>query len=1063
MSRGLTKLDKLKIETASMLDKLNRIPNKVANYPSYLSAIYGAKRMKKVEELRDALAVELELSNVRPKLALKNVKELNTPPLENVIKLSSNDLVGGDLIINLNNYIPLNGIEYLKRRLNNLARPENFHPQTIQDINNDLNTSIEGRPIKMSYRVHLYQVLYLLHKKPNNMVVHYVEYYNGNLKNIRNIREEDFETDDLIPNPEYQKRTFEFFSTQSVSHISKILGYNLQIGSEMYYHIARNISNDKELKANVVSQSWNSPIRYNEQLKFLQRFKDNETKTCFLDGLKQYFEDLVKKKNNYAKANLNKLDKFYSEYKDGMNSDDIIKVSKELGVCVEIVDLFGYEPIILNESSLNRFRVKFLNTRYNHIELYKCFDVEPEELKLEEYEKIKNDTKFYVECSGKLFTINNTYCVEKSQFTKTFSEWKIANNWNDKYIIKDSPAYNFLVDNYDFNLHNLYNRWDLSNHLYKEIDLKKAYYNYIKFPCYLGIPSGSFYCFKCDNNFSIVDFEEITANKLVGFFEVQILNYNYDLDKLGYSVGTRHLISSSMVNEIKKYTALKFLNCMYSPAIHIPFTEEFLEKEQIDPQTKISYYVKAYGQMLLTNETNFITIKNDEIDDNYFDLLPQKENVVYYRNNIIKMVKKNKSVKSWVHIPYFIHSYTKTMIFSEIMKIGYDNVLCVKLDSIAIKKDFDYQINNDFFEYKEAKVEKLFKHLYPNLSDLDFGLDIGTNSDIHKPALNTTHEEEYFQKAFTQDLTPIKNRIVFLGGAGGSGKTTSIMKGGNFADGSICYSSLSWCLITAIKEKYNNVVPASIPKLTGLMEGKRCDKIQSTRIRTIIVDEATLIDPESIKQIISMYPHYFILVVGDIDANGFFYQCEIKNVISPLDVKAQTIYYSKSYRFEEDLKQRLDLLRDKMREICDNDKTKMKGNIKKIYKEFKKMFSDRIFKINKVKYDVGDFGISCKDDIRNGGKITKMFLDKGAKPIYYINKTIIEKGIFKGTISYEKPEHNNFEIRLFNTIHSFQGRELGQDNKIIIYLDDLFNFNLFYTAISRARRLDQIFIIDGIN
>ena len=67
MSRGLTKLDKLKIETASMLDKLNRIPNKVANYPSYLSAIYGAKRMKKVEELRDALAVELELSNVRPK------------------------------------------------------------------------------------------------------------------------------------------------------------------------------------------------------------------------------------------------------------------------------------------------------------------------------------------------------------------------------------------------------------------------------------------------------------------------------------------------------------------------------------------------------------------------------------------------------------------------------------------------------------------------------------------------------------------------------------------------------------------------------------------------------------------------------------------------------------------------------------------------------------------------------------------------------------------------------------------------------------------------------------
>ena len=98
----------------------------------------------------------------------------------------------------------------------------------------------------------------------------------------------------------------------------------------------------------------------------------------------------------------------------------------------------------------------------------------------------------------------------------------------------------------------------MSNDLYKEIDLKKAYYNYIKFPCYLGVPSGSFYSFKCDNNFSIIDFEDITANKLVGFFEVEILDYNYNLDKLGYSVGTRHLLFSSMINEIKKYNSSIF-------------------------------------------------------------------------------------------------------------------------------------------------------------------------------------------------------------------------------------------------------------------------------------------------------------------------------------------------------------------------------------------------------------------------------------------------------------------------------------------------------------------------
>jgi ATP-dependent exoDNAse (exonuclease V) alpha subunit len=40
-----------------------------------------------------------------------------------------------------------------------------------------------------------------------------------------------------------------------------------------------------------------------------------------------------------------------------------------------------------------------------------------------------------------------------------------------------------------------------------------------------------------------------------------------------------------------------------------------------------------------------------------------------------------------------------------------------------------------------------------------------------------------------------------------------------------------------------------------------------------------------------------------------------------------------------------------------------------------------------------------------------------------------------------------------------QGCEVENDQQLIIYIDGMFDYNLFYTALSRAKRIDQIFII----
>ena len=95
-------------------------------------------------------------------------------------------------------------------------------------------------------------------------------------------------------------------------------------------------------------------------------------------------------------------------------------------------------------------------------------------------------------------------------------------------------------------------------------------------------------------------------------------------------------------------------------------------------------------------------------------------------------------------------------------------------------------------------------------------------------------------------------------------------------------------------------------------------------------------------------------------------------------------------------------------------------------------------------------------------RLSQYFIKKGTKEQYYIKNTDLRRGHFKGQQLETKPDHTNYEIKLFKTIHSFQGLDLNNDNKIIIHIGSNFDFNLFYTALSRARRVDQIVLLNNI-
>ena len=88
-------------------------------------------------------------------------------------------------------------------------------------------------------------------------------------------------------------------------------------------------------------------------------------------------------------------------------------------------------------------------------------------------------------------------------------------------------------------------------------------------------------------------------------------------------------------------------------------------------------------------------------------------------------------------------------------------------------------------------------------------------------------------------------------------------------------------------------------------------------------------------------------------------------------------------------------------------------------------------------------------------------MSKGAEPVYYNTKTIIDKNIIRGDFSYDKPKHNNYETKLFNTVHACQGTTVPINSNLLIIIESNFDYQLWYTSLSRAKSLKQIKIITG--
>jgi hypothetical protein len=770
-----------------------------------------------------------------------------------------------------------------------------------------------------------------------------------------------------------------------------------------------------------------------------QVYQESESLTCVYDGFLKFFNNSNCKDK---KTVYNKLIKNFDKYAKSYTDETLYEICEFTKTNLIIKDLINGNDKKFNVKNA-RFNIEFLNTKYNHLDvIVHSYNEITEVDGINEYNQIKEENKFYIESMGQLITLDKIYKVKDTTFKKIYKEWKEKNNYNDLLIDIDQAE---LINLYDHSSHCFFNDFEVNNKLYDELDIEKAYFNYSnkqKNEYYHGVPSGSFINLKCEDNFNIDTFNKQLKNGLIGFYQVSIekINKYFELyNKIGIKENNIYIFTSVQINGFKDDVEFKFLNLSISPCVDIPFSEIMLESEN-----DLKHYCKAYGLLNVISDDIKITIKPLLCDVEYFSLI-QNDNInIYEYNGLVHITQKNKNIKTASHIYNYIHSYTKNLIFQQLKEIDINDVFGVKLDSIVIKKEAKINKRLSCFhkEFKKCNIEVMLKEktkINDYMKFLGFE-EVVEEQTYYKPLFSNVLEIVNFKSSFLPNNEMITSKVIFLSGKGGSGKSHSILN--NLKN--VCMVSCCWNLTQAKKEEYETLKPLSINKLVGITNDKKTEKV-NIKSKFLFFDELTMWNKKDVLSAIKDYQNKFIFLAGDIDYDGRFYQCNLDNeVIKPNEIKnCQYVVYVKNYRFDEQLNNILDGLREH---------EKIEDQIKYINIHFKDNFKNK----EDVDFDNKTIGIS---DIKDTEELTKHFISKGTEPQYYIKNTNINKGEYKGARLDKEPDHQNFECKLFKTIHSFQGLDLKRDEKIIISVKKYFDSNLFYTAFSRARNLNQIIIL----
>ena len=796
--------------------------------------------------------------------------------------------------------------------------------------------------------------------------------------------------------------------------------------------------------------------------KLKQYFKEGE-KNCLLYPVLNWIDDVIdncktkKTAQNYMsiKNKVNKL--IENETERGVFEEKLQDIADNLQVSFTIekplCDI-KFIQALSNKKALKHF--KYINTRFNHVELGK---IENNYVYTNNYNIV--DRKTLLEMKNELISKNIHFNYKKdlhniSSITTLEGTYHLSNEFNEytnqfeidtglinckiddvddkelSLFVKNGTHYNSTIDFKDVNDYK--RNLKILNHA----DMEKAYIKYKLSKYYEGFLG------------KITDFRPTDKIVNTGLYRIENLKFpkgllrEYNNKMKMYR--SNNIYTSADLRFLSDKGATFDITCGAWGVKTLDFdmdTEEFNRKYD---------GVKGYAKYIGKCDSHRINKKYYTYSYNERDAENIANNttgeVTKVENEICVSYEKKHNYHLG-HITAFITAYQRLNVLEQLFSMDINTIVRVCVDGIYYLGDEVKYLNA--FRFKDDKTLE-------NWGDKFYISNLSKNTRENYYADTREH---YAKQLFK--------------GAGGNGKTHF-----NLLDQGLVkplYVAPSWKLATKKRNDYETDSNVWYYIVTNDIE--EISKIKRFH-NVLIIDEVSMMTEVMKHNIFTNFSDMKLIFCGDI---GFqappFNNLEDKSKLELIDLRKK-LQNAKTDN-EKDII--LSWIRHYTNKITEMDETGFDNII-----EMKENFR---FKCNKLKSLIGEIrkfislGVHSKiineyileqlsnrivnnDYVKNNYKINDMILCRshGTKDIY----TEMFKHLNKWSILENTREHKNgdiiisdekpnckCEIRHAYTVHSIQG-ETAEHN-LYINMDNYFDSRILYTAISRAKTLDQIYLV----
>ena len=812
-------------------------------------------------------------------------------------------------------------------------------------------------------------------------------------------------------------------------------------------------------------------------LSIVQHFKEGIS-NCLLLPIRDWAnEKLLEAKTKPTKSRynviLNRIDELETTYgNSGIPENAIPEICNKLQVDINIELPFCETKFIDAHSIKKRLRsFRFMNSRLNHIDLNEITNNDS-------YEEVTRERLFEIKTE---LDINKKYYTYKkdgysiSSISTLDKVYKLSNDFNQTiqdFEIKTGLNYCKIddVDNYDLSqfirLGTHYNETvdfqDVKKFVRKteqvlHIDMQKAYTAFQLCKYYRGFLG------------KITDFRKTNKIEGVGIYKITNLKFPDNLfssfnDKLKIYINDCSYPSPELQMLSDFGVTFDIVGgCWGVKPLHFTFDDKMINTKQ----DKISYFAKWVGvcDSHILEKSFFI-----KCDEEYFETIQQHcgtKTAKYYSNGEAKIAYAKKHNYHLGHITAFITSYQRMNFLEQLMEFDVSNIIRVCVDGIYFTKPAVIQPRQSYFsQYDEDLDIFTGEESFGNYEDyLDWKLAIDTrdgkvpattenkpivqlkNAFRYKTDINFNNEAgiSYISQLENNNIDLFKERCHYSKelhlGEGGCGKTH--MNCNDKGLQRVLFLSPSWKLAVAKKKELGINCSVWARALTD--DPEKISFIKE-KANVLIIDEVSMLTESQKEQFFMLYSDMKIIMCGDL---GYQLPCfeGIEMTATGFDniVKHTTDFRCKDERLKE--------IKNTLRQMIADKSSKTDIN-NWVISAFAKL--DRCINVEtlKTKYDINDMILCGTNEVKNF--YTGLFAGKFEKEKYYVmeNNRLFNNGeIVIGT----QPDKCKCEVRHSFTTHSIQGETAS--NNLFIDSSKMFDSRMFYTAISRAKTIDQIYLI----